>query len=295
MSLDNSFLFPYQPSLDWDPHTFQLGDLHQQQQHFMPLGRWKLPILSSLVCLSMTLPRLWVMELAATESPVSSQASTGYLQDAVAEWGDKCKRRRVTSPPADDPTTTEELHDLLHEFWSPNCNGDPLHDLNYCMLQDDVVIPDETPNVILKTKAQVSALQLPQEPLSSSSSRQESHGKDLRQSSDAKPSLPTAKVTAPDLKERERRQCRKSKAKTSVAYPFAVVKPGGAEGHVTLDDINARLLRRPRRPVRHPVGEYAYGPCVSPDGLGLSGKAVASLTRIQTRGRGTITIIRTKG
>lgn len=59
---------------------------------------------------------------------------------------------------------------------------------------------DETPNVILKTKAQVSALQLPQEPLSSSSSRQESHGKDLRQSSDAKPSLPTAKVTAPDLK-----------------------------------------------------------------------------------------------
>ena len=44
MSLDNSFLFPYQPSLDWDPHTFQLGDLHQQQ-HFMPLGRWKLPIL----------------------------------------------------------------------------------------------------------------------------------------------------------------------------------------------------------------------------------------------------------
>lgn len=120
MSLDNSFLFPYQPSLDWDPHTFQLGDLHQQQQHFMPLGRWKLPILSSLVCLSMTLPRLWVMELAATESPVSSQASTGYLQDAVAEWGDKCKRRRVTSPPADDPTTTEELHDLLHvilELW----------------------------------------------------------------------------------------------------------------------------------------------------------------------------------
>ncbi|CAL9170352.1 protein XRI1-like [Musa acuminata AAA Group] len=267
MSLDNSFLFPYQPSLDWDPHTFQLGDLHQQQ-HFMPL---------------------------ATESPVSSQASTGYLQDAVAEWGDQCKRRRVTSSPADDSTTTQELQDLLHEFWSSNCHGDPLHDLNYCMLQDDVVIPDETPNMILKTKAQVSALQLPQEPLSSSSSHQESHGKDLRQSSDAKPSLPTAKVTAPDLKERERRQCRKSKAKTSVAYPFAVVKPGGAEGHVTLDDINARLLRRPRRPVRHPVGEYAYGPCVSPDGLGLSGKAVASLTRIQTRGRGTITIIRTKG
>ncbi|KAJ8471876.1 hypothetical protein OPV22_026219 [Ensete ventricosum] len=267
MSLDNTFLFPYQPSLDWDPHTFQLGDLHHQQQHFM---------------------------LMATESPVSSQASTGYLQNAVAEWSDQCKRRRVaSSSPADDSTTTttQGLQDLLHEFWSSNCNGDPLHDLSHCMLQDDVVIPD----VFLKTEEQVSAPHLPQEPLSSSSSHQESHGKDLRRSSDAKPSLPTTKVAAPDLKGRERRQCKKSKAKTSVAYPFAVVKPGGAEGHVTLDDINARLLRRPRRPVRHPVGEYAYGPCVSPDGLGLSGKAVASLTRIQTRGRGTITIIRTKG
>ncbi|RWV82489.1 hypothetical protein GW17_00056013 [Ensete ventricosum] len=115
------------------------------------------------------------------ESPVSSQASTGYLQDAVAEWSDRCKRQCSTT------------------------------------------------------------------------------------------------------------------TKMSVVYPFAVVKPGGAEGDVTLDDINARILMRPRRPVRHPVGEYAQGPRVSPDGPGLSGKVVVSLTRIQTRGRGTITIIRTKG
>lgn len=80
-----------------------------------------------------------------------------------------------------------------------------------------------------------------------------------------------------------------------VAYPFAVVKPGGLEGDVTLNDINERILMRPTRPVRHPVGKFACHPFVSGDGPGLSGKAVVALTRIQTQGRGTVTIIRTRG
>lgn len=80
-----------------------------------------------------------------------------------------------------------------------------------------------------------------------------------------------------------------------VVYPFAVVKPGGKEGDVTLSDINERILMPPTRPVRHPVGDFAFRPCVSPDGPGLSGKAVVALTKIHTQGRGTITIIRTKG
>ena len=77
-----------------------------------------------------------------------------------------------------------------------------------------------------------------------------------------------------------------------IAYPFDVVKPGGAEGEVTLKDINHRILTRPKKPVRHPVGEYAT---VSPaSGFGISGKAVVAITKIHTRGGGTITIIRTK-
>lgn len=80
-----------------------------------------------------------------------------------------------------------------------------------------------------------------------------------------------------------------------VVYPFAVVKPGGKEGDLTLNDINERILMPPTRPVRHPVGDFACRPCVSPDGPGLSGKAVVALTKIHTQGRGTITIIRTKG
>lgn len=81
-----------------------------------------------------------------------------------------------------------------------------------------------------------------------------------------------------------------------VAYPFAVVKPGGKEGDVTLNDINQRILMPPARPVRHPVGDFACQPCLtSPHGPGLSGKAVVAFTKIHTQGRGTITIIRTKG
>ncbi|RRT53302.1 hypothetical protein B296_00002806 [Ensete ventricosum] len=164
------------------------------------------------------------------------------------------------------------------------------------------VVPHDPPfNVLLKANPEVTGLrQHSQEPLLSSSTSSEEpqnsnelHGKDPPQSSrDTKPC--SSKVKALTLRECERRQC-STTTKMSVVYPFAVVKPGGAEGDVTLDDINARILMRPRRPVRHPVGEYAQGPRVSPDGPGLSGKVVVSLTRIQTRGRGTITIIRTKG
>ncbi|XP_064953524.1 uncharacterized protein LOC135636724 [Musa acuminata AAA Group] len=273
MALENHFPFPYQPSLDWDPQ-------------FMPL---------------------------AMEPPMSSQTSTGYLQDAVAEWTDQCKRRRVASSPTHDSTaTTDELQDLLQAyfnyicmgFWGSNCYGDPTHDLN-CMLQDNNIVPDDDDplNVMLKAKTQMTETQLAREPLASSSassheellSSTEPHGKDLHQPRDAKPSLPTPKDKPLAIRECGMRQFKKNKAKVIVVHPFAVVKPGGVEGEVTLEDVNARVLMRPRRPVRHPVGEYAHGPCVSPDGPGLSGKAVVSLTRIQTQGRGTITIVRTKG
>ncbi|CAN6174515.1 unnamed protein product [Urochloa humidicola] len=80
-----------------------------------------------------------------------------------------------------------------------------------------------------------------------------------------------------------------------VLCPFALLKPDGLDGGATLADINARILMRPSRPVRHPVGEFACAPRVSADQPGLSGKAVSSFTRLHTPGRGTITIIRTRG
>ncbi|KAM7487841.1 hypothetical protein LguiB_025325 [Lonicera macranthoides] len=88
----------------------------------------------------------------------------------------------------------------------------------------------------------------------------------------------------------------KRAARRGIVYPFGVVKPGGIEGEVTLEDINKRIVRPPTRPVKHPVGEFACRPkVVHSRGIGFSGKAVVALTTIQTRGRGTITIIRTKG
>ncbi|CAD6224761.1 unnamed protein product [Miscanthus lutarioriparius] len=87
---------------------------------------------------------------------------------------------------------------------------------------------------------------------------------------------------------------RKAAAAAGVVCPFALLKPDGLDGGATLADINARILMRPARPVRHPVGEFACAPRVSADQPGISGKAVASFTRLHTPGRGTITIIRTR-
>ncbi|KAG6493340.1 protein XRI1-like isoform X1 [Zingiber officinale] len=226
MAMDNYFLFPPRTcDCDWDPHTSGSADDLRRQ----------------------------LMPSVVLESPASSsQASTGYLQDAVAEWSLRSKRRRLTSPCPQD---------ILQGF----CFGDLLLDQN-CM-------PSDQPGA---SSSYEKSLQF----------SRELQRKDSSDSNSKPKPVLTAEVS-------ERRACGN---KQSVAYPFAVVKPGGLEGDVTLADINERIFMRPKRPVRHPVGEFAGGPCVvSPAGPGLSGKAVVSLTRIQTRGRGTITIIRTKG
>ncbi|KAF9623416.1 hypothetical protein IFM89_003000 [Coptis chinensis] len=80
-----------------------------------------------------------------------------------------------------------------------------------------------------------------------------------------------------------------------VAYPFEMVKPGGLKGEVTLNEINERIMMRPTRTIRHPVGDLACNPRVLARGFGPSGKAVVAVTRIHTQGRGTVTIIKTRG
>uniref|UniRef100_A0ACD5ZU40 Uncharacterized protein n=1 Tax=Avena sativa TaxID=4498 RepID=A0ACD5ZU40_AVESA len=96
------------------------------------------------------------------------------------------------------------------------------------------------------------------------------------------------------------RNAASSGAGPSVVRPFAVVKPGGdgVDGEATLADINERILSRPTRPVRHPVGKFACAPRALAGGDSRpapSGKAVAGFTRLHTAGKGTITIIRTSG
>nr|CAD1827143.1 unnamed protein product [Ananas comosus var. bracteatus] len=283
MSLENYSLRPLQQhhhSLDWDLHSNING-----VEYFHEL-----------------IPLDW-------ESPMSSEASTGYLQDAVAEWEDRCKRRRTTAAvavaaaaPHRDCTSVgmnEELLDLLQNFWDSSNHGDhhPLDGLN-CVSQEKFAGTDHdaaNPKLLsLKghTMQQVSGKKLQEERGGASPPNPKEKDTNYAsvESNSTHPS--TLKYLAP--RESESQRCKKKKG-TGVAYPFAVVKPGGLEGDVTLHDINERILMRPARPVRHPVGEFAPGPCVSARGPGLSGKAVVSLTRIHTRGRGTITIIRTRG
>ncbi|VAI32972.1 unnamed protein product [Triticum turgidum subsp. durum] len=109
------------------------------------------------------------------------------------------------------------------------------------------------------------------------------------------------KRATPEASESAEAECSQSggkrrKVSASVLCPFAVLKPDGLDGGATLADINARILMRPARPVRHPVGEYACAPRVlAADAPGISGRAVSGFTRLHTPGRGTITIMRTRG
>ncbi|KXG31190.1 hypothetical protein SORBI_3004G314100 [Sorghum bicolor] len=187
------------------------------------------------------------------QSPASSsEASSGYLHDAVPHWSDRrSKRQRMaetTTPPPRRPATavSEDLQCLLAGFWDSSAEegggADFRHDLN------TTTTPDP------KTEIRCSF------------------------------------VSGEAEEEKEKRG-------VGVLYPFAVVKPLGLDDGrmTTLDDVNQRILKRPARPVRHPVGPFACGPAVTAHGLGLSGKAVVSLTKIRTGGNGTITIIRTRG
>ncbi|KAH7405087.1 hypothetical protein KP509_15G055700 [Ceratopteris richardii] len=73
-----------------------------------------------------------------------------------------------------------------------------------------------------------------------------------------------------------------------LAYPFALVKPSGIQGDVTLQDINQRIKMGPST-VQNSAGNGSIRSSAS-----LSGKSVLALTKIQTEGNGTITILRTR-
>ncbi|PVH67046.1 hypothetical protein PAHAL_1G415800 [Panicum hallii] len=176
------------------------------------------------------------------ESPASSEASSGYLQDAVAHWSGRCNKRQrmeATPPPRRPATVGEDLQCLLESFWDSSAEGG-------------------------------------------------GGDGDLRQ--DLNTTIPEAEICCSFVSGEEKRG-------VGVLYPFAVVKPLGLDDGrmTTLSDVNQRILKRPARPVRHPVGAFAFGPAVTAHGIGLSGKAVVSLTKIRTGGKGTITIIRTRG
>ncbi|KAK1281891.1 Protein XRI1 [Acorus calamus] len=80
---------------------------------------------------------------------------------------------------------------------------------------------------------------------------------------------------------------------TSVAYPFALIKPCGVQGDVTLRDINQRL-HAPLPSKSNNLKEE--DPFLSYPTSAFSGKPVVTKTKIRTEGgKGSITIMRTRG
>ncbi|CAM6106312.1 unnamed protein product [Calypogeia fissa] len=106
-------------------------------------------------------------------------------------------------------------------------------------------------------------------------------------------------VSSPNPGAGPRASLTRPKSVTPVAYPFALLKPCGAQGDVTLNDINERIARPPSQP--H-LGGGDSRPSPPPSDMpqpggspGPSGKSVVRLTKIHTEGNGTITILRTRG
>ncbi|KAK8674380.1 hypothetical protein V6N13_112672 [Hibiscus sabdariffa] len=82
------------------------------------------------------------------------------------------------------------------------------------------------------------------------------------------------------------------KVASSVAYPFAFIKPCGFQGDVTLKDINQRILTPPPAKSKQSNEDLADAFPTS----AFSGKPVVGKTKIRTEGgKGSITIMRTKG
>ncbi|KAL1328423.1 hypothetical protein HN51_038278 [Arachis hypogaea] len=244
---------------------------------------------------------------ATQDSSADHHFSTGYLQDALLEFGDRSKRRRFL-PNADNhhdqQYSNTSSSDLEKSLWNLNptyCMNQNIESIfelsdediistfwSRIMREEAKILVEEETTTTTTTNTTILSGSEEESPNSSSSSKLE-----LVTKNDEEVVMRNKK------KKEEEEEMKKSRSsRRRVVYPFAMVKPGGREGDVTLNEINERILMAPTRPVRHPVGDYACRPCVSAvqGSPGLSGKAVVALTRIHTLGRrGTITIIRTKG
>ncbi|XP_004297801.1 PREDICTED: protein XRI1 [Fragaria vesca subsp. vesca] len=235
-------------------------------------------------------------------STLESDFSTGYLEDALVEFSERSKRRRMLLF-NDDKIRSDSTASASKAYWNSDWEMSESFDSISQLItsaglsgDDDPASMSNTPISKIygdETNIADTKMNTGEEAIDSSSS-----------SSSCKESANTNSMAAEKespfsvdaLPADEKRKKKRAVMTSRVVYPFAVVKPGGVEGDVTLNDINERISMPPTRPVRHPVGDFACRPCVSdPDGPGLSGKAVVALTRIQTQGRGTITIIRTRG
>ncbi|KAF3951628.1 hypothetical protein ACB098_03G090500 [Castanea mollissima] len=231
-------------------------------------------------------------------APLESDYSTGYLEDALVEFSEMSKRRRLLLY-TDDQTDHDGPEELAKSYWNTNCTWGMSENV-YSLSQINTMngLSDGPMSTSLSGISEeanmITDVETPEEGPEATDSSSSSYKDLISTKFHNGENLFSISPMNPGSGDGDKKK-KRERVITRVVYPFALVKPGGVEGDVTLNDINERILMPPTRPVRHPVGDFACRPCVSPHGPGLSGKAVVALTRIHTQGRGTITIIRTKG
>jgi hypothetical protein len=80
--------------------------------------------------------------------------------------------------------------------------------------------------------------------------------------------------------------------RTTVTFPFELIKPCSINGHITLNDINEKIHAPPPYKIKHKSDEEPN----SHQASAISGKPVVHKTKIHTEGgKGSITITRTIG
>ncbi|KAL6858802.1 hypothetical protein ACP4OV_017804 [Aristida adscensionis] len=239
---------------------------------------------------------LVVPKLHGMESPVSEASAAGL------------------STEKDAAVMSGELDELLRNLWDSDekdlffSSSCALKETSTVSLQHDdhfTVLRSNEPSEVTLDEKTLPQPQADPDPSSSSSHCNAGpHASDTAgaQRQPARANCSTSKRPAqapPERDEGSKKRSRTAPATAgagAVARPFTAVKPGGADGAVTLADINAWILAPPARPIRHPVGEFACAPRVSAGNRPApSGKTVAGFTRLHTAGRGTVTIVRTRG
>ncbi|KAL6579551.1 hypothetical protein OROMI_009767 [Orobanche minor] len=259
-SSSSHYLMQHQSSLAWDSHNL-LGLLNADVMSLSDHDHT---------------PEMNSNSPAASSYGPDLMSSTGYLEDVLFQFSSKRSRLLIDG---DNNYISSQLDNSIKNCWTSDLiqDFDTLSEIDtMCDRNSDMKIPEEA---ISGTYC-----------YDSSSSQKESADNNYYKCTPEKKNLYCLDpILSSGASQKRKRRL------TKVVYPFALVKPGGFEGDMTLNDINERILMPPMRSVRHPVGDFACRPLVSPYGPGLSGKAVVAFTRIHTQGRGTITIVRTRG
>nr|AFK38648.1 unknown [Lotus japonicus] len=179
-------------------------------------------------------------DLTLVESWFASDASTGYLEDAIVGWDIWCKQQTLPSY-SQDQKKSQYL--VGHEDPFPTFSSTAAQ-----MLHDHKKFI--TRNL--------------------SSSQNQTHAAAAKHGSAQKKCASTESSDENDASV-PRGSWKK------IAYPFELVKPGGVEGETTLKDINHQMLMNPSKPIPHPVGDLVTHPCISTSGFGISGKKLQPL------------------